>query len=150
MEEIIKEFEKLGYTHKESEEFTELSQLECPVQEAITDIELAEMFGLSLDQFKQEVKDGTIICAAEEDKIFIIPSSADKPLKVVYEGDITVKDNADGVLEIYKIIDNVRATNLFNDIFGTTDVGIFDCNDMTEEEFCDFIDKFNSIPCISF
>ena len=69
MEEIIKEFEKLGYTHKKSEEFAKDSQLEWPVHEAITDIELAKMFGISLEQFEKEFKDGTIICTAENDKL---------------------------------------------------------------------------------
>lgn len=35
-------------------------------------------------------------------------------------------------------------------IFGTTDIGILECNDMTDKEFNRIVDEFNNIGCTSF
>lgn len=35
-------------------------------------------------------------------------------------------------------------------IFGTTELAMFDCGDMTDEEINKIVDEFNSIGCTSF
>ena len=34
-------------------------------------------------------------------------------------------------------------------IFGTTDIGILDCSDMTDEEIDRIVEEFNSIPLVN-
>lgn len=40
----------------------------------------------------------------------------------------------------------MEAEKLLNDIFGTTNVTVLDCSDMTEEEIDRIAEEFNSIP----
>lgn len=83
---------------------------------------------------------------------FILPEPKDKPIKVVIEDSVKVTSNGN-VIEIKKHLSSVEAENLLNDIFGTTDIGILDCSDMTEEEIAEIdkiIDEFNKVGCTSF
>lgn len=111
----------------------------------ITDIELAEMFNISLDKLKQEIKDGTFVSYAKNNNTYILPKKKDSPIKVITD-DTFIECNDDFDFEVTRKLSPFEAEILLKDIFGTTEVGIFNCNDMLEEEFNDIIDKFNSIP----
>lgn len=84
--------------------------------------------------------------------IYIIPSPNDKPIKVVDEGDIKV-EGRDNEIIVSQKLSEMMAENLLMELFGTTDVGILDCSDMTEEEIEEIdriVDEFNKIGCTSF
>lgn len=70
----------------------------------ITDEEIARMFGMSIEEFKKEVGCGNIHCFAKDDKIWIIPTPSNRPIKVVCEGD----DFLEKFYDFEKIIDGVE------------------------------------------
>ena len=83
--------------------------------------------------------------------IYITPPD-DKPIKVVYEGDIKV-EGRDNEIIVSQKLSEMMAENLLMELFGTTDVGILDCSNMTEEEHAEIdriVDEFNKIGCTSF
>lgn len=75
-----------------------------------------------------------------------------KPIKIVYEGDVKV-EGRDNEIIVSQKLNEMMAENLLMELFGTTDVGILDCSDMTEEEIEEIdriVDEFNKIGCTSF
>lgn len=52
----------------------------------------------------------------------------------------------DCTLEYRKKLSLVESEKLLKDMFGTTNVGILDCSDMSDEEIDEITDKLNSIP----
>lgn len=84
--------------------------------------------------------------------IYIIPSPNDKPIKVVYGNDWKVEDDRNELV-FSKRLSEIESENLLMELFGTTDVGILDCSNMTEEEIAEidrFVDEYNKIGCTSF
>jgi len=75
-----------------------------------------------------------------------VPEDKDKPIKVVYEDDFKVIQTNDCTIEIVKRLTPMESEKLLNDMFGTTDVGILDCSDMTDEEIDRIVEEFNNIP----
>lgn len=73
----------------------------------------------------------------------------DKPIKIVFEGDIKVEGD-DNNIEVTKRLSKMEAERLLLNTFGTTDVGVLDCSDKTEEEIDKIINEFNDIGCTSF
>ena len=78
--------------------------------------------------------------------LFILPKeSKDKSIKIIFEDDVKVTAN-DNDIEIKRKLSNIEAEKLLIDIFGTTNIGILNCSDMTDEEINKIVDKWNSIP----
>ena len=128
---VIKEFEKMGYTHKEAVDIVEKA---CN----LSDKELKDFKNFS---------DGILL-----DKNWYFLRNLNKceppPIKIVYEGEIKVEGD-DNNVNVVKKPSKMEAEHLFFDMFGTTDVGILDCSNMSDEEIEEInriIDKFNSIP----
>lgn len=92
----------------------------------ITEVELAEMFNISLDQLKEEVGNGTFKCIAKDDNLFSFPMAESKPIKIVTD-DVLVEENGLD-LEISRKLSSLEAENLFMDLFGTTKVGMINAN----------------------
>ena len=66
MESIIKDFEKLGYSHDDAKELAELSFISDPVKfNPITDEDLAEMFNITMEELSKSIEDGTFISIAD-------------------------------------------------------------------------------------
>lgn len=83
---------------------------------------------------------------ADTDTMFVKTNRAkDKPIKIVFEDDVKVTANGNEI-EIKRKLSDIEAKKLLNDVFGTTDIGILDCSDMTDEEIDKIVEKFNSIP----
>lgn len=111
----------------------------------ITEQEVEDIFNISLEQLKREVADGTIKCFANYDnKVFIIPSVKDKPLKIVYDDNWAMNLNGYNA-EFSRKLTDLEFKNLLIDTFGTTDVGVLDCNDISDEELNRMLDELNSI-----
>jgi hypothetical protein len=100
----------------------------------ITEQELADMFNISLEQLKREVADGMIKCFADDDKVFIVPSVKDNPLKIVYDDNWAMNLNGYNA-EFSRKLTDLEFKNLLIDTFGTTDVGAINKDDFTEDEW---------------
>ena len=70
---------------------------------------------------------------ASHNTMFIVPNeSKDKPIKIVFENDIAITiDNDD--IKIKRKLSRFEAEKLLTDIFGTTNIGIFNINDVKED-----------------
>lgn len=83
---------------------------------------------------------------ADPNTMFILQNEPkDKPIKIVFEDDVKVTANGNDI-EIKRKLSDIEAEKLLIDIFGTTNVGILDCSDMTDEKIEKFVDKWNDIP----
>lgn len=71
---------------------------------------------------------------------FIIIEENDSPIKVVIEDSVKITSNKN-VIEIKRHLSYMEAKNLINNIFGTTNIGVLDYNDMSDEEFNEIIDN---------
>lgn len=76
---------------------------------------------------------------------FILPNPKDKPIKVIIEDRVEVTNNGKAI-EIKEHLSHMETEKLLNDIFGTTNIGVLDCSDMTEKEINEIADKLNSTP----
>lgn len=76
---------------------------------------------------------------------FILTEPKDKPIKIIIEDNVKVTSNGN-VIEIKKHLCSMEAEKLLNDIFGTTNIAVLDCSDITDEEIDRIVEKFNSIP----
>ena len=73
--------------------------------------------------------------------MFIVPNeSKDKSIKVVFENSVAITTDNDDI-EIKKKLSRFEAEKLLIDIFGTTNIGIFDCSDITDEEIDRYINE---------
>lgn len=72
------------------------------------------------------------------DGVFI-PEDKDRPIKIVYENNRSIEIN-DYTIEYTRRLSPVESANIFRDMFGTTDIGVLDCSDMSYEEI-DRIEK---------
>lgn len=82
----------------------------------------------------------------------LVMGKVDKPIQIVFEGDIKVEGD-DNNIEVTKRLSKMEAEHLLLNTFGTTDVGVLDCSNKTEEEIAEInriVDEFNSIGCTSF
>lgn len=77
--------------------------------------------------------------------IYIIPEQTEKPIKIISH-DVAIKSNNDNSINIIKKLSPLETKKLFIDLFGTTDVGVLSCNDMSDEELNRMLDELNSIP----
>lgn len=75
-----------------------------------------------------------------------IPEDKEKPLKVVYEDDSGFIKTNDCTIEYFKRLTPMESESLLNNIFGSTNIGAFDCSGMSDEEIEKIVDKWNSIP----
>ena len=101
----------------------------------ITEQEVVDMFNISLEQLKREVSDVTIKCFVNDDnKVFIIPSVKDNPLKIVYDDNWAMNLNGYNA-EFSRKLTDLEFKNLLIDTFGTTDVGAINKDDFTEDEW---------------
>lgn len=91
-----------------------------------------------------------ILEEAKENEYIFIPENRDRPIKMIYEDDARIIQTNDYTLEYTRKLSPMEAEKLFMDLFGTTDVGILDCSDMSDEEFERIVDKFNELGCTSF
>ena len=85
-----------------------------------------------------EFNDFTII---QKDKNTLI-----KPIKIVYQDEVLIIPTDDGNIEIRKKLSPMEAVQFIEALFGTTDLGILDCSDMTDKEIDKIVDEWNSIP----
>lgn len=75
-----------------------------------------------------------------------IPEDIEKPIKVVYKDDSGFIKTNDCTIEYFKRLTPMESKHLFANIFGSTNIGILDCSDMTDEEINEIVDRYNSIP----
>ena len=71
-----------------------------------------------------------------------IPEDKDRPIKIVYENDGVI-EISDCTIEYTRKLSPIESENLLRNMFGTIDVGMIDCSDMSDEE----IDKIEE--CLS-
>lgn len=64
---------------------------------------------------------------------FIVSEPKDKPIKLVVENNIKMTTNGN-VIEIKKHLSTTEVKKLLNDIFGSTNIGVLDCDGMSDEE----------------
>lgn len=69
----------------------------------------------------------------------------EKLIKIVYERPIELKFNGYDI-EMKCKLSEAEAKKTIKNIFGTTDLAMIDCSDMTDEEIDRLVDKWNSIP----
>lgn len=101
----------------------------------ITEQELADMFNISLEQFKKEANVGNIKCIAkDEDAVYIIPVQDDKPLKIVHDDNWIMELDGYNAKFSRKLSSN-EVTKLLIDMFGTTDIAAIDKDKYTEDEW---------------
>ena len=84
--------------------------------------------------------------------IYITPPPNDKPIKIVCENSWSLEGNGYEIVAS-KRLSEMESKNLLMELFGTTNVGILDCSNMTEEEIAEIdkiVDEFNGIGCTSF
>ena len=108
--------------------------------------------GFVSEEVFESYKDKGYLGVFEGAPVYVIPSPNDNPIKVVYRDDWKVEGDGNEIV-FSKRLSEMESKNLLMELFGTTDVGILDCSDMTEEEIAEIdklIDKFNSIGCTSF
>lgn len=79
-----------------------------------------------------------------------IPEDKEKPIKMVFENDFKAVQTTDCTIEMVRRLSPIESEHLLRNMFGTTDVGILDCSDMSDEEIDRIVDEFNSIGCTSF
>lgn len=112
----------------------------------------SEDCGFVPEEVFESYKDKGCLGIFEGIPVYVIPSPNDKPIKVVYEGDVKVECRDNEIIVSQKLSE-MMAENLLTELFGTTDVGILDCSDMTKEELAEIdriVDEFNKIGCTSF
>lgn len=73
---------------------------------------------------------------------FIIPKPQDTPIKIVIEDNVKITSN-ENVIEIKRHLSSMEVKNLINNIFGTTNIGVIDCSDISEQEFNEIIDQLD-------
>lgn len=100
----------------------------------ITEQEIADMFNISLEQFKDEVNAGVIKCFVNDDKIFVVPNTNDKPLKIVYDDNWAMSLDGYGA-EFSRKLTDLEFKTLLMDMFGTTDIGAINKNNFTDDEW---------------
>lgn len=76
--------------------------------------------------------------------IYIIPEQTEKHIKIISH-DVATKSNNDNSINITKKLSSLESKKLFIDLFGTTDVGVLSCNDISDEELNRMLDELNSI-----
>lgn len=76
---------------------------------------------------------------------FIIPTDIDKPLKLVYEDDVKVVENDDGTIKFVRKLKPLEAEQVLKCMFGTTDVGILNCNNTTTEVLEEIVKQWEKI-----
>lgn len=62
-----------------------------------------------------------------------VSEDKDRPIKIVYENDGMIEIN-DCTIEYTRRLSPMESSNLLRDMFGTTNVGMLDCSDMSDEE----------------
>lgn len=94
---------------------------------------------IGFEKFEEDFK-------ANPNTMFILPNEPkDKPIKIVFGDDVKVAENGNDI-EIKRKLSDIETEKLLIDIFGTTNIGILNCSDMTDEEINKIVDKWNSIP----
>lgn len=79
------------------------------------------------------LQSGDVLTKEKTDLIYAL---AEKPIEIVFEDFVEIKP-----LNNYEIEINKKLSG-----FETTYLGIWDCGDMSDEEFKRIVDKWNSIP----
>ena len=78
---------------------------------------------------------------ANPNTMFIVPNeSKDKSIKVVFENSVAITIDNDNI-EIKRKLSRLEAEQLLIDLFGTTNIGVFDCGDITDEEIDRYINE---------
>ena len=116
---------------------------------ATNDIELAEMFGITIEELHKEIENKTFRSVTNNDNIFIFPVQNDKPVKIVIEDNVKVSSVSDYDIEIKKKFNSLETEKLLKDIFGDTNIATYDCSDMSDEEIDRIVNKWNDIGCTS-
>ena len=75
--------------------------------------------------------------------VYITPPPNDKPIKIVYEDSWSLEDNGNEII-VSKRLSEMESKNFLMEWFGTTDVGVLDCSDMSEEEIEEILNAFNN------
>lgn len=63
-----------------------------------------------------------------------IPECKDKPIKVIYEDNSGFIKTNDCTIEYLRRLTPMESEAVLMGMFGTTDIGVLDCSDMTDEE----------------
>lgn len=103
--------------------------------------------GFVSEEVFESYKDKGCLGVFEGTPVYITPPD-DKPIKVVYENDWKVESDGNELV-FSKRLSEMESENLLMELFGTTDVGILDCSNMTEEEIAEInriVDEWNSNP----
>ena len=76
-------------------------------------------------------------------KFIIIPENKGKPIKIAYEDNMEIIDTDDYTVKIVRRLTSMESEKFIKDLFGTTDVGILDCSDMSDEEIEGIVEGLN-------
>ena len=75
-----------------------------------------------------------------------IPEDKEKPIKVIYEDNSGFVKTNDCTIEYIRRLTPMESEAVLMGMFGTADIGVLDCSDMTDEEIDRIVDAWNSIP----
>lgn len=82
----------------------------------------------------------------EVSELTFVTEDKDKPIKIVYENDLKIAHIDDYTFEISGKIYGIKAERIISNMFGTTELAMLDCSDMTDEEIDRIVNELNSIP----
>lgn len=63
-----------------------------------------------------------------------ITEDKERPIKMVYEDDFKVMQTDDFTIETVRRLTPMESEQLLENMFGSTDIGVLDCSDMSQEE----------------
>lgn len=63
-----------------------------------------------------------------------IPEDKEKPIKIVFENDSDFVETDDCMIEYIKRLSSMDSEQFLKKMFGLTNICVFDCSDMTDEE----------------
>lgn len=69
----------------------------------------------------------------KSDMVYVIPTDTDKPLKLVYEDDVTVIENDDASITVQKALSRLETKRFLEYIFGTTNIGVYGFSNIKED-----------------
>lgn len=88
------------------------------------------------------IHSGSVLTKEQTDMMYKL---AEKPIKIIFE-DVTEVNMNGYDIEIKGRLSGIEAEKVISNIFGTTNIGVLDCSDMTDEEIDRIVDKWNEVP----
>ena len=105
---------------------------ECPYDEDCNEFDSCLMDLLAADTLEDMNRRIAKLEKQKSDMVYVIPTDIDKPIKLVYEGDLIAVDNNDGSITFKRTLSPLEAEQVLKCIFGTTNIGVIDFSNVKE------------------